>query len=920
MKSASQIIFFILCVFLSAPIQTPAADNWLSLDGQWRFALDPKNEGIANKWFQDDLKDQIRLPGTTDENRKGTLNEARETERLTRLFPYIGAAWYQCDFQVPGEWSGKRIVLFLERTKNTQLWIDGKDLGEQDSLVAPHEYALGSLTPGKHRLTLLVDNKKHPPIGDPHQISEHTQTNWNGVIGKIGLKATDAVWIDDVQIYPMDIYSSKTVVKVKVRFGNATGRPGKGKLFFNIKEELASTLSSFDINWDEQGGNAEIDVPFGDRPKLWDEFQPALNELTIKLQGEGVQDERTFFFGHRHFTTRDKQFCVNGQTTFLRGKHEGCVFPLTGYPPMTADGWLRVFAIAKSYGINHYRFHSWCPPDAAFQAADRLGIYLQPELPNWMEFGDPEHDDFLKAEGDRILRCFGNHPSFVMLSLGNELGGKQEIMAPLVKHFRELDPRHLYAQGSNNWFPRPDKGDDYLTSFQVDGKKVRGSFATVDPPLGQVQLGPPSTEKDYSAEIAAVTVPVVGHEVGQYQVAPDFREIEKYTGVLKPRNFEAFRKRLTDKGMLNQANDFLRATGALAVLCYREDIEAALRTRGFGGFQLLDLEDFPGQGSALVGILNAFMESKGLIDPAKWREFCSETVPLLRMPKYTWTNGETFNAKFEVAHYGPHDFNNAVAAWTLRDAAGKILASSKLTAVNIKRGTVNSLGEISIPLDKISSPAQLNLELAIEGTSFKNSYDIWVYPDAVNTDPGNVTISGAFDDSARKVLASGGRVLLMPDPAKLSNSIEGAFAPDFWNFGMFRKFALERHIPVAPGTLGMLCDPKHPAFGQFPTDFYANWQWFHLLKNSRAIVLDSLPKDYRPLLQVIDNYERLHKLGSIFEVKVGPGKLLICSIDLPALQDKPEARQLLHSLLEYMNSEKFNPAVSVDEAAVDNIL
>ena len=248
-----------------------------------------------------DFKDQIRLPGTTDENRKGSANEARETERLTRLFPYIGAAWYQRDIDVPDSWSGKRIVLFLERTKNTRLWIDGKDLGEQDSLVSPHEYTLGSLAPGKHRLTLLIDNKKHPPIGDPHQISEHTQTNWNGAIGRIGLMATDAVWIDDVQIYPMDVYSSRTVVKVKVRLGNNTGRPGKGNLLFNIKEELASTLSSFDVNWDDKAGYAEIEVPFGDRPKWWDEFQPAMNELTVKLQADGVHDERTISFGHRHF-------------------------------------------------------------------------------------------------------------------------------------------------------------------------------------------------------------------------------------------------------------------------------------------------------------------------------------------------------------------------------------------------------------------------------------------------------------------------------------------------------------------------------------------------------------------------------------------------------------------------------------------
>jgi hypothetical protein len=916
----SKTALFAMLIIVAAT-QAFAVDNWQLLDGQWRFALDLKNEGVTNKWFQEDLEDQIQLPGTTDENRKGTPNEARETDRLTRLFPYAGAAWYQRDFEVPAAWSGKRIVLSLERTKTSRLWLDGNAIGEQNSLVAPHEYILGTLAQGRHTITLRINNAEHPPIGDPHQISEHTQTNWNGVIGKIGLKATDPVWIDDVQVYPLGLEASRKAVRVKISLGNASGKSGKGKLIFSVKGEgVSSSPPPADVAWDENGGKAEIEVPLGDKAMWWDEFQPALNTMNVQLRADGIADEQTVTFGLRHFTAMGTQFCINGRPTFLRGKHEACVFPLTGYPPMTVDGWRRVFKIAKTYGINHYRFHSWCPPEAAFEAADQLGLYIQAELPNWMTFGNPQHDDFMRAEGERILRCFGNHPSFVMLSLGNELGGKQEIMAPFIKHFRELDNRHLYVQGTNNWFPKPDKGDDYMASFQVNGKKVRGSFATVDPPLGHVQLGPPSTQKDYTAEIAAVSVPVVGHEIGEYQTAPDFREIEKYTGVLKPRNLETFRKRLEDKGMSNLADDFLRASGALVVLCYREDIEAALRTRGFGGFQLLDLEDFPGQGTALVGILNAFMESKGLIEPAKWREFCSETVPLVRMPKHAWTNSETFTATAQAAHYGASDINNAAPAWTLRDSEGRTLASGRLPTAKIPLGTLTSLGEIRIPLEDISTPAKLNLELAIQGTNFKNSYDIWLYPDAVDIAPGKVVVSRALDDSALKSLASGGRVLLLPEPDKLANSIEGAFAPDFWNYGMFRKFASQRNKPIAPGTLGILCDPKHPAFGSFPTDFHSNWQWFHLLKNSRAIILDEMPKEYQPLLQVIDNYERLHKLATIFEVQVGPGKLLVCSIDLAAHQDKPEARQLLHSLLKYMNSDQFNPATTVDEATIQRIL
>ena len=895
---------------LLAAAPANASGTWTTLAGEWQFALDPGNEGVLRKWFERSLEDRIALPGTTDENRKGTPNPARDPARLTRVYPYLGAAWYQHDIDVPAAWNGKRIVLVLERAKSSRLWVDAREIGTQDSLVAPHEYELQALAAGRHRLTLRIDNSEHAPIGDPHQISDHTQTNWNGVIGRIGLRVTDPVWLDEVQVYP-DQPGHR--IRVKVAIGNRTGKAIDGSVTLGVggmkKVSVPFSGAAVETEYALDAGAAE-----------WDEFRPALHKLSIALDAGSFQDRHEVTFGLREFKARDKQFHVNGRTTFLRGKHDACVFPLTGYPPMTAGRWLQVFRIAQTYGINHYRFHTWFPPEAAFEAADQLGIYLQPELPNWQAFGEAEHDRFMRAEGERILKTFGNHPSFVMLSLGNELGGRQELMAPFVKNFRSLDPRHLYAQGTNNWFPDVDPGDDYWSSFQVRGKKIRGSFGTVDAPLGHVQVGPPSTMKDYTAEIEGFPVPVVSHEIAEYQSAPDFSEIPKYTGVVRARNFEIMRERLEKQGMLDQAEPFLKASGALMVLCYREDIEAALRTPKFAGFQLLDLQDFPGQGTALVGILNAFMESKGFITPGKWREFCSETVPLARFGKYTWTTAETFTAKISLAHYGSSDLSPAATVWTLRDQAGRIAASGRLAPVNVPRGALTSLGDLTIPLAVVAAPAKLSLTLAVEGTAARNSYDLWVYPEKVSAPPGGVVVTRVLDDAARKAMHDGRSVLLLPEPASLPASIEGSFATDFWNWGMFKMIAEERHKPVAPGTLGILCDPRHPALAQFPTDFHSNWQWFHLLMNSRALILDPLPAGFRPVVQVIDNFERAHKLGVILEAKVGRGKLVVCSIDLPGQKDRPEARQLLQSLLGYMNSDSFRPTTEMDEATLDKIL
>jgi len=506
-----------------------------------------------------------------------------------------------------------------------------------------------------------------------------------------------------------------------------------------------------------------------------------------------------------------------------------------------------------------------------------------------------------------------------MLTLGNELGGKQEVMAPFIRDFRLLDPRHLYAQGTNNWFGMVDPNDDFWVSWQVRWQKIRGSYAAVDTPLGHIQVGPPGTDKDYAREIKGITVPVISTEIGQYQIYPDYREIEKYTGVVRAKNLEIFSERLKQNGMFDQAEEFFRASGALAVLCYREDIEAALRTRGFGGFQLLDLQDFPGQGTALVGILDAFMDSKNLIEPAQWRQFCSETVPLVCMSKYTWTTSETFKAKAQVAHYGPSDINNTLGVWTLKNNQRKMIASGRLSAQNISQETLASFGDINVPLKDVASPAKLTLTFAIIPTTL-NTYNIWVYPDKVDTSAGSVIISRKYDNAAREALNAGKSVLLMPEPNDLNNSLPGMFAPDFWNYGMFKKLAEEKKKPIAPGTLGILCDPNHPAFADFPTEFHSNWQWFNLLQNSRTMILDAMPAGYRPIVQVIDNLERAKKLGNVFEVKMGKGKLLVCSINLPAIQDKPEARQLLHSLLRYMNSDYFEPKTTIDDTTLDRIL
>ena len=946
--SISVLLTFFLTGFLTADTAT------LSLHGVWRFQLDAGKVGVKEQWYGRKLNDSIQLPGTTDENKKGIQRDERPTDRLARPWYWKGAAWYQREVTIPAAWKGKRITLHLERAKNTRVWVGDHFCGWDDTLSAPQVYDVTtSMKPGKHTITLLIDNSKLPPVGPSHAVDERTQTNWNGVVGDLELRATDPVWIKDVQIYP-DVAAKKARVKLVIE--NITGKPASGRLdasceSYNTKKPLLYKVQSTDVNAAENETITELIYDYHGNVPLWDEFTPTMLsmklQLTTKAGDKSYTDQAKVNFGMREFTADRNQLLVNGMPTFLRGRLDCANYPLTGYAPMDKSEWLRILSIMKDWGLNHVRFHSWCPPRAAFEAADELGVYLQPEFPNKRSgFKAAENKDaafhnidrldvettgsnvglydYAKREAELIFQNFGNHPSFVMFTLGNELGRNQG-MFDLVEHFKKIEPRMLHAQGANNmhWKPSLAQGDEFWVTGKVekDAKPLRGSFSLYDFPKAPIEGYPPSTLDDFSESIRGVSVPLVGHETGQFQVAPDFRDIAKFTGVLKARNYEIFRDRLNDAGMLDQAHDFVRASGALSAICYREDIELALRTPGFGGFQLLDIMDFPGQGTALVGMLNVFMESKGIIEPEKWRQFCSETVPLLRMKKHTWTSDETLTGRVEIAHYGAKVIEGARVTWKLSDNQGKTIAENIFAAQTLPQGELTEIETFAISLNGVSVPQKLTLTLSIEGTSFRNAYPIWVYPSEINTDaPEGVLITSSYTSKkTQDYLASGGKVLLLPKLDQLPLTVPGGFQTEFWS-PMFAQSAIKRGIKPPPGTLGILCDPKHPALAHFPTEFHTNWQWWHLLKNSRPIIFSDTPDHYRPIVQVIDNFVTNHKLGVLAETRVGKGSMLICPIDLANHLNQPAVRQFQHSVLQYMSSPQFAPKTELDSALLKKLL
>ena len=603
---------------------------------------------------------------------------------------------------------------------------------------------------------------------------------------------------------------------------------------------------------------------------------------------------------------------AQGHQVFLRGKHDACVWPLTGHCPMDVEMWREYFRTCDDYGINHVRFHSWCPPEAAFVAADELGIRLQPELPFWGDFNakDSVLMTFLHKEGVNIMREYSHHPSFAMFALGNELWGSIDEMARFVQDFRQLAPHVLFTFGSNYYlgYQGVKPGMDYFTTCRVGGEAwgsynthTRGSFSFADAKTGgMLNTEYPNTLLTLEAGCSKSGVPVISHETGQFQTYPDFNEIKKYTGVLYPYNMEVFRARLDSAGMLDQAQDFHRASGLWSLQLYKADIELDLRTSSMAGFQLLDLQDYPGQGSAYVGILDAFMDPKGLCTVREWREWCNDVVPLALLPAYTYKSGQQQQIEIKIANYSGRSLQGKTLHWVVGNLEGDL-------PIPAGEGLL-TVGAIPFEAPIVHSGAHLMMALVVDGTEYHNTYDLWVYPNEVSLDPKDVVVTRQLTKETGKLLEAGAKVLWMPDSTQLQGKTVGPlFQTDYWNYRMFKTICENNKKPVSPGTLGILTNPQHPLFAEFPTEEHTNWQWFPIVSNSNPMILDNFSRNYRPIVQVIDNIERNHKLGLVFEFAVGKGKLLVCMSDLECAKDYPEGRQFYHSLLHYMQSANFQP-------------
>ncbi len=893
----------------------------VDLQGTWDLFLDEKKEYAKPPKGND----TICLPDSTAHAKKGKENKEPNTSYMTENYPFEGYAWYSKEIDIKPEWEEKNIVLFLERTRISTVYIDGEELNTKNSLCGFHRHDLtGKLTAGVHTLTIRVNNTDYPTKGG-HMTSPDTQTNWNGILGRIELQIRDEVYPENLQVY------ARNPKEVKITADIQGLQAGKARVEIHRKDGECLCLEECQF----REGRLQTVFALEGEALIWDEYHTNLLEATVTIGEESVSAT----FGIRDLSHDGRKLLINNKQVFWRGKHDGLVFPYTGYAPMTVEEWKKVLSTAKEYGINHYRFHTCCPPEAAFAAADELGMYMEPELPFWGTIAAPGEEqyngseqEYLIEEGFRILRDFGNHPSFVMLSMGNELWGNTERINGFLAAYKKVDDRHFYTQGSNNFQFCPvvlPEEDVFCGVRLAQDRLFRGSYAMCDAPQGHIQTEAPNTVHNYDEIIAPANVvttdntgeeieiqygtgtkkvkavegdttlvpqvPIVSHEIGQYDFFPDFEELERYEGVGQPLYLEIYKERLQAVGLYGQWKEFFEATGKFAIDCYKRELEAAFRSKELSGFQLLDLQDFPGQCVALVGVLNAWMESKGLITAEEWRSFCNDVVILGEIESFVVEEGEVINIPVKISSTKPEVFHGKQLVYSVV-AGEEILAEGELN-IPISSERVYLVGTVQFTVPKFTKAQKLQVKLHIADSEYENGYTLWAYPKVEISITEERIVCGEQKakivkglEEAKKLKALGENVICIPE--QKPEDVEGTYCTDFWNYPMFRSISesMNRKVPV--GTLGLYIPGKEQFEEEFPCESFSTPQWYHLVTHSHCAVLDER-EEVELLVQPIDNIERCHKLGMVYFEQ----DILVCTARIYEIAALPEVKAFAKILL-----------------------
>lgn len=877
----------------------------LDLTGNWQFRLDPANEGLARKWFNEPsaFKDRIAVPGAWQAQGYGA-----PSAQLRHSFE--GTAWYRRSVDIPASWKGQRMVLRLGGAhRRLTLFVNGVELGGHDGFSAPFEFDISSaLKPGAgNSIVLRIEN---PPVAiedSPDKQKPLRPTgmlnyigNWGGLFGAVELVAEPQSRIRTVLV-TSEAARRRIVFRVSVE----SARPLTVKVTVPGEEPVAHEVS---------GAEQVLEIDAAHTPP-WTPDDPRLRTAVIQLLDQGREIDRVEQrFGFREITTRGQTLLLNGKPLYLRGYGDDNVEVLTGFPPTRHEVFVERLRRAKSFGFNAVRWHSMTPPAEYFAAADEVGMLVMAELPAAYTQYFAAHTDFLKRELTGVLMAHRNHPSLLSVGFGNEFN---------LHWLKTEEERKAFTASIAEFYRAAKELAPATLILSNDGFDLR--------PTDMVSLyrGAPADR------------PTVRHEFGQYYCSlPDPRLIEEFTGVMKPSWLETKRAWVSQHHLAAVYPEYIRNSQRLQQLGRKYQIERVRHDGAVSGYHYWLIVDYPGgtgEGDSWEeGWFDYFWKPKG-VTPEEGRALNSPVLLMLDagVDNRTMWTGEPKQVGVEVSNYGADAIRDGRLTWALRDGARQV-AGATITGIQASLGQVSRIATLPLNGEDGREARKLELVLTLDTGQgiYENRWPFWVYPKPgrqtpaipvattlrssalqrqypwlrAQSEPGGLLITDQLDSAALAYLKAGGRVWLLLRQTLDRRGIE--------------------FFPASGGALGTLVPPGSALAG-FPNDGFCDLQFYNLLEGAYPLPIDNWPAAIQPWIggirttsQFLSKTKNLSRVAYAVEGRVGAGRLLVTTLRLREHFDEayPEAMALFDSLLRYAAGAAFAPAQELQEEVLRPLL
>ena len=908
------------------PVLRHVREERESLDGEWRFRLDPDDAGVRDQWFRAaaHLPDRIRVPGCW----QGQGFGGEGTDRLwdfnleARVFraTYKGTGWYGRSFRAPPGWAGRRLWLnFGGGHPSAEVWLNGVRLGENDLPFVPFAFDVTEVARRDADNELLVRvHERHREFG----LAYSWQGNWSGLYRGVELSATGPSWFERCTVLP-DVDSRSLCIRVAVG--------GRGVAAMKLAVEVRPVDGSrpvLDAEFALAGDAGEFRLPVAD-PLLWSPDAPNLYRVDLVLgRGDEVCDARSERTGFVKLEARGKQFCINGEPYYMRGTGDFISCPETGCPDTDRERWRRKLRALRDLGYNHVRCQSYVYGPEYYDAADEVGILVQSEMGMLGAWGgtSPQHvyqwpkptpDNYpvLKRQWDLVVERDASHPSANLYCMSNEYGGGTDFPRIAWECYRDTKARKpaafvIWTDGGYN-------------------KDLPGDF---------VNHGVSAFKPE---ELAALDRPLIQHEYQWWSSFPDIRLRAKYAGAVRPYAAGIAAEAAARRGQTHLLETYAVNSQRLQFIEAKANMENMRRDNpalaGISHFNAMDANASP------QGIVDEFYERK-LVDAGTWRQSNGDTVVLcsLGFDDRCWSAGQRLAVRFAVSDFAHPPLRDPRICWRLR-AGGQDLAAGELRFAHVPFATVPA-GEATFTVPAVSKPVAAILDarlIGADGREVDNRWAVWLFPAAPEipacavyreprwtwlrfwrdlpavTDvpaPGAtpVLLAERLDEALVAFMRRGGRVILAAG--------EGLVRPHVPNFGYVKYFFTPpaNYSPYEDGQNGTVITP-HPMLGDLPHEGFADWQLFRLIDNAPPLDLEPLGlADADPVVRVIHRYPVLHPLGYLAERAYGAGTLVVCAFDLRP--EFVEARWLLRAICDYAGAAACRPGPELSAASLARLL